>query len=114
MEPGHSELFKLVMSLMKWDEWTTHVWFNTPNPLLGGIEPDRMIWIGRREELELLIKGCIEGSPSIVPLMKDLVNEKSSCSECKRLEDALRLQGLALDSLSMENYRLKTDKEMRI
>lgn len=35
-----SDLLQLVMDGMKWDKEKAQLWFNTPNPLLGGATPN--------------------------------------------------------------------------
>lgn len=51
-----TELAELVNTHFK-NRKKTHVWFNTENPLLGGVSPIGMLAIGRGEKLEKFIQG---------------------------------------------------------
>ncbi len=53
-------LYHKVKAHMGWgDEKTVH-WFNTDNPILGGMCPDMMLMLGRGEKLSKIINGLIE------------------------------------------------------
>lgn len=45
------ELNALVLEFFDGNKEKTKLWFKTPNPLLGGISPDRMIRAGRGDRL---------------------------------------------------------------
>lgn len=46
----------LVLGFFKGDTDRTHLWFDSPNPLLGGIRPREMLALGRSEKLLQFIK----------------------------------------------------------
>lgn len=53
-------LFKKVRDHMGWDDAKTSLWFRTPNPYLGGSEPDDFI-ARRPAKAEKWIDSLIEG-----------------------------------------------------
>jgi len=54
------EAFELVKGYFKGDIRKTFLWFNTINPLLGGIKPIEMIMLGRCDKLLKFISSSIE------------------------------------------------------
>lgn len=95
MEPGNNPLFIAVMKHMKWDEWKTHVWFHTKNPMFGNISPDEMIYRGRLEYLGRAITAMIEESGDTVaanePSREDTQAKIAELEEkVARYEEALK------------------------
>lgn len=45
------EVRRLVLEFFQGNEEKTELWFNTPNPLLGGTAPATMIAVGREDRL---------------------------------------------------------------
>jgi hypothetical protein len=45
------EIRRLVLEFFAGNEEKTDLWFSTPNPLLGGISPGKMIALGREDRL---------------------------------------------------------------
>lgn len=57
---------KLVMGFFDGDYIKTETWFNTANPMFGGVSPDMMIRLGRDEKLYDLVKQALdENKPKI-------------------------------------------------
>lgn len=56
-----NELADLVNSYFK-NRKKTHVWFQTENPLLGGVTPMSMIASGREAKLQKFIEEQLEGN----------------------------------------------------
>lgn len=50
-----------VLEFFKGDEEKAHLWFSTPNPQLGGVSPDAMIFLDRDEKLYQFIDNELEG-----------------------------------------------------
>lgn len=44
---------------MAWDEGKTVTWFETENPLLGGVSPVYMVKIGRIHKLVKFVDSCL-------------------------------------------------------
>ena len=47
----------LIFKFFEKEPWKALVWWQAPNPLLGGISPVDMLKIGREEKLLKFIKG---------------------------------------------------------
>lgn len=55
------EAKRLVLGFFNGDEHKTRLWFETPNPLLGGeITPNTMIRVGREERLLSFIQTSLQ------------------------------------------------------
>lgn len=53
---------ELVAEFFEADKNKTSLWFNLPNPALGGISPKEMIRIGQHEKLRKAIVSMLEGN----------------------------------------------------
>ena len=51
-----TDLLQMVMDGMRWDKKKAQLWFNTPNPLLGGAIPNGYELMCGKERLEKFIK----------------------------------------------------------
>lgn len=49
--PGIIKTWRLVVEFFEGNEEKAELWFKTQNPLLGGISPEKMIVLGRRDRL---------------------------------------------------------------
>jgi uncharacterized protein (DUF2384 family) len=58
-----TQALNLVAQFFSGDEAKTVLWFRTPNPLLGGVEPRDMIRIGRFQRLYLFIRDALSDLP---------------------------------------------------
>lgn len=59
-EVAESKLWQPVFEFFN-DEAKTFAWFVTPNPLLGGTTPIKMILEGREKKLKKFIDACKKG-----------------------------------------------------
>lgn len=50
------EIRRLVLGFFDGNEDKTNLWFQSQNPLLGGIAPEKMIAAGREERLLLFVR----------------------------------------------------------
>lgn len=55
-----TDLLQLVMDGMGWDKRKAQVWFNTKNPLLGGMTPNGYELLKGKDRLEKWIREKIE------------------------------------------------------
>jgi len=102
MEPGYNPLFIAVMKHMKWDEWKTHVWFHTKNPMFGNISPDEMIYRGRLEFLGRAITAMIEESGGTVATNE--LSREELRSKIAELEEKVTRYEEALKEISVHPF----------
>jgi hypothetical protein len=53
---NRTDLLQLVMDVMKWDKQKAQLWFNTRNPLLGGVTPNSFEMFSGKNKLEKFIR----------------------------------------------------------
>lgn len=58
----YNVLFDRVKNKMNWDDTKTDTWFQLSNPLLGGLTPLTMLYLGRGWKLEAFINNLLEGN----------------------------------------------------
>lgn len=56
------EIERLVSDFFKGDKEKIAAWFCAPNPMLGGIVPSAMLYLGREERLLRVVRSLIEGN----------------------------------------------------
>lgn len=54
-------VLSIVSSQLKQDKEKTRLWFNMPNPMLGGVSPLQMILLGKHKKLMKFIQRSING-----------------------------------------------------
>jgi hypothetical protein len=54
------EIRRLVLEFFAGNVEKADLWFKTPNPLLGGFVPERMIWLGRETRLLRFVRDQLD------------------------------------------------------
>jgi len=57
----HDRILNKVQTKMNWDRDIALIWWETPNPMLGGHSPHKLWCIGRGEKLEKVVDNLING-----------------------------------------------------
>lgn len=53
------DLVQKIRRHMNWSGRKTHLWFSTPNPMLGGSAPDLLIVMGRGHKVKQYVEAVI-------------------------------------------------------
>lgn len=57
------EVIKSIMNSMEWPEKKVLIWCKTPNPLLGGLTPEKFELVNGKERLEKWIEEQLDEKP---------------------------------------------------